>query len=168
MTVNLLPRNTRQSYSYEQAAGHGPFGAHQNSQARSKNDKQMSICASAPPKCMGNATSVKSTEPKSKGIVITDDANENVPIPETFEDSNAESESLSERIQRLDGYEDVGQCSKPNGEDETQKFWCMENINELDVMGQVMQAKMVEKTIDSSVKEFLKTTKWLVLNMTMG
>lgn len=100
--------------------------------------------------------------------MITDDANENVPIPETFEDSNAESESLSERIQRLDGYEDVGQCSKPNGEDETQKFWCMENINELDVMGQVMQAKMVEKTIDSSVKEFLKTTKWLVLNMTMG
>jgi hypothetical protein len=29
----------------------------------------------------------------------------------------------------------------------------MENINELDVMGQVMQAKMVEKTIDSSVKD---------------
>lgn len=46
---------------------------------------------------MGNTPSVDTIEPRSKGIVIPDDANEKVQILETFEDSDVESESLSEK-----------------------------------------------------------------------
>ena len=102
---------------------------------------------------MGNTPSVDTIEPRSKGIVIPDDANEKVQILETFEDSDAESESLSEKIQRLEGYEEVGQCSKQKSDDETQSFWCMANNSGADIMSQVIQDKLTEKTIVSTGKE---------------
>jgi hypothetical protein len=50
-------------------------------------------------------------ETNAKEIVIHDDQNDKVHIPETFDDSDAESETLSEKIRRIDGYGDLGQGS---------------------------------------------------------
>jgi hypothetical protein len=52
-----------------------------------------------------------SMETNAKQIVIHDDQNDKVHIPETFDDSDAESETLSEKIRRIDGYGDLGQGS---------------------------------------------------------
>lgn len=103
---------------------------------------------------MTKPTSIKPVETTTKGIVITEDANDRVQIPETFEDSDAESESSSERIRRIDGYGDIGQgCSKSNDGGETQQFWCMEKIAEPETMNQVMQDRMLKKTVDPESKE---------------
>jgi hypothetical protein len=74
-----------------------------------KNGKQ--VCTSAPPKCMVKPASPLPMETNAKEIVIHDDQNDKVHIPETFDDSDAESETLSEKIRRIDGYGDLGQGS---------------------------------------------------------
>ena len=79
--------------------------------------------------------------------------NEKVQIPDNFEDSDAESESSSEKIRRLEGYEEVGKCSKLKEKENTQSFWCLENNSGLNVMNQMMQSKLAEKTIINSDNE---------------
>jgi len=50
---------------------------------------------------------------------LEDDQGGKVYIPDTFENSESDSETLSDRIRKLDGYGDLGQgCSKQGKDDD--------------------------------------------------
>lgn len=83
------------------------------------------VIMSAPPKIGG------STKSGGKLILqkstVEGDKGDKVHIPDTFE--NSESEPLSDRIRRLDGYGDIGQgCSKQGHNDESHRVWCMDDV----------------------------------------
>lgn len=71
---------------------------------------------------------------KAKQVSITEmlsevlEQSEKVHIPDTFEDSDADNESLSDKLRRIDAYNETGQGSKQAmGKDESgHQIWHME------------------------------------------
>lgn len=55
-----------------------------------------------------------------------DDLEDKVNIPEGFEDSDAESETLSDKLRKIDAYTEPGQSSKQKGGKENHQVWAME------------------------------------------
>ena len=54
------------------------------------------------------------------------DQAEKVHIPDSFDESDADSETLSDKLRHIDAYTEVGQGSKQNGEEEDHQIWHME------------------------------------------
>ncbi|XP_066316654.1 uncharacterized protein [Miscanthus floridulus] len=108
------------------------------------------VTMSAPPKIgnlstAGGKLSVQKTyEDDGKG--------EKVHIPETFEDSDSDSD-LGERIRKLEGFGDIGQgSSKQNDDKDTQHIWCMENNTPaLDLMQITNDAKKLKNAEEKDV-----------------
>lgn len=75
---------------------------------KSRKQSTSNVCMSAPPKVMNNGNSDKVEITKLKAREPVDDSEDRVHIPEDFEDSDAESGTLSEKIRKLEGYGDVG------------------------------------------------------------
>jgi hypothetical protein len=112
-----------------------------NSSKNSQQKQAAQLCSSAPPKLSGNleinekagsADKIIAIEKSNQVVVSTDqpsevmDQNERVHIPEFFEDSDADSETLSDKPRRIDAYNEVGQSSKqPSGKGGHQ-VWRME------------------------------------------
>lgn len=82
-----------------------------------------------------------------------EDLNDKVHIPDSFEDSDAESDTLSEKIRRLEGYGDLGQGgSKTQGDGESHQLWHMEHISDIATVNQIIQGKSMEKASDDISK----------------
>ena len=57
-----------------------------------------------------------------------DDLGGKVHIPHSFENSDFDSETLSDRIRKIDGYGDLGQgYSKQGKGEDSHQIWCMDN-----------------------------------------
>jgi hypothetical protein len=70
------------------------------------------------------STDLTKASEKSKQVVVAADQpsemvdqNEKVHIPDSFDDSDAESETLSDKLRRIDAYTKVGQGSKQPGKE---------------------------------------------------
>lgn len=91
-----------------------------------------------------------------RAIVVTCAAPaEKVHIPDTFNDLDAESETLSDKIRKLDGYGDVGQgSSKQYGEKDDHQIMIMKDSNTEATMNLMIQHQMQKqlKELDDSMK----------------
>lgn len=79
---------------------------------------------SAPPKIGGKATGGENLSLQKNNA--DEDKGEKVHIPETFEDSDSDSD-LGERIRRLEGFGDIGQGSSKNIDGDVHQIWCLES-----------------------------------------
>lgn len=98
-----------------------------------------------------------------KSIQVNDGRDDKVHIPESFEESNFDSETLSEKLRRIGAYEDGGQgCSKDGEITGQQQMWCMEG--NIDMSLEIMPSKDVDAlknaiVIPDLVEEVNKTTQ---------
>lgn len=114
----------------------------QNSGATSGKQLANNICMSAPPKYASQRNDTNPKDAKLKAIVSVEDQGEKVHIPDSFDDSDAESDTLSEKIRRLEGYGDLGQGgSKSNNDNGPHQLWHMEIISDIEKMTQIFQEK---------------------------
>lgn len=67
--------------------------------------------------------------PKKNFVSVNEICAEKVHILDTFEESDAESEKLSERIRKLDGYGEVGQSSKQGEDGDNHRVMLMKDIS---------------------------------------
>lgn len=72
--------------------------------------------------------------------------------------TNAESESLSEKIRKLEGYSDVGQTSSKQGGDENNhQIWCMDEVYEDGTVESILQQKIQKQS--KSKRKQLRTMR---------
>jgi len=134
----------------------------------SKNKQQMhsvQTSNSAPPKVNPNSC-VIGKEPKDDQRQVkeknkesmTNQANlskesdmqvDRVHIPDNFDDSDAKSESLSDRLRRIGAYTEVGQRSQQNEDKENHQVWAMEVDESVDPSAQIMGNKEQELSMKS-------------------
>lgn len=105
----------------------------------------VNVTMSAPPKMGGKAT--EGEKPTLQKNIVEDDTNEKVHIPETFEDSDSDSD-LGDRIRRLEGFGDIGQGSSKNNDEEVHQIWHMDSnlpaIDPKQLITKDLQLKMTE------------------------
>jgi hypothetical protein len=98
-------------------------------------------------------------ENSSKMIRISSDlSTEKVHIPDSFEESDAESESLSDKIRKLEGYGEIGQTSSKQGEDRDDHQVMLMKDNYKDVTMDLMVQHQIQKQLRGS-EDMIKPTE---------
>lgn len=115
--------------------------------------KSISVTTSTPPKLSARDHDTKSKtviENSNKAVIVSPE--EKVHIPDNFDDSDADSETLSDKIRKLDGYGEIGQSSyKPEGfGDDQQILFVHDNSNDIN-MELLAQRQMMKQTQNQSV-----------------
>lgn len=81
-----------------------------------------------------------------KHLIVKEISAEKVHIPDSFDDFDAESETLSDKIRKLEGYGDVGQSSFKKGEDrDDHQVMFMRDINAEANMELVVQHQLLKQ-----------------------
>jgi len=124
--------------------------------------KTADVISSAPPKINARDTEISrklSKEDSTKGTRLPAEWQaEKVHIPDRFDDSDAESESLSEKIRKLEGYGDLGQgTSKQGGGRDDHQVLYMSNFSN-DATMELMTQHQMQKQI-SNHEDLNKTIK---------
>ncbi|XP_066330294.1 uncharacterized protein [Miscanthus floridulus] len=114
--------------------------------------KTVSVTSSAPPKCntQGQDNRMKTVveHPKKNLVTANEIPAEKVHIPDTFEESDAESETLSDRIRKLKGYGNMGQSSKQGEDDDNHHVMFMKDIS-TDVNMDLMVQRQLQKQLNN-------------------
>ncbi|CAD6246928.1 unnamed protein product [Miscanthus lutarioriparius] len=86
--------------------------------------------------------------PKKNLVTANEIPAEKVHIPDTFEESDAESETLSDRIRKLKGYGNMGQSSKQGEDDDNHHVMFMKDIS-TDVNMDLMVQRQLQKQLNN-------------------
>lgn len=122
--------------------------------------QKVMITTSAPSK-LENRTTVKGDKTYQKHGKGTDEEGK-VYIPETFYDSDSNSDFV-DKIKSLEGFGDIGQgCSKKNGDGESHQIWCMNTTPNVDItqticstkqsQGKACAQEVVEMQVDTGME----------------
>jgi len=88
---------------------------------------------------------------------VGDDLGGKVHIPDSFENSDSDSETLSDLIRKIDGYRDLGQgCSKQGNGEDSHQIWCMDNT----AIGEnIKQYQCNKEDLETSIPSLLDQNK---------
>lgn len=132
---------------------------HNSSQGSGKQVQVQELHWSAPPKIDFKSRSqakLLDDAQKSYKSHVDDEEGGKVHIPETFEDSNSESDSFSIRVQHLTGM-DVDQNNKGSEGESSKQVWCMKETI-LESGNEVIPIAFDTNPINKVCSETIKTT----------
>jgi hypothetical protein len=110
------------------------------SSINSEKNKDVVICQDQPKKL---SIPDEVQDPSVKEVETNEDR---VHIPENFEDSDMESETLSERLRGIGAFTGEGQCSKQNEDIENQQVWQMEVDKDTEPTGYILNTKIQDQS----------------------
>jgi len=88
---------------------------------------------------------------------VGDDLGGKVHIPHSFENSDFDSETLSDRIRKIDGYGDLGQgYSKQGKGEDSHQIWCMDNTA---ISESIKQYHCNKEDLETSIPALLDQNK---------
>lgn len=144
-----LPKTSQATNAAVQGGSSQP-NANSSKQGSQQQNSQLSksapskMCGEKPEKAILPNLKAKGVmvQLEEKDMVLVNDQQDKVHIPDTFDESDAESESLSEKLRKIDAYagSDQGTSKEENGDD-SQHIWAMEIDKVDDAATQVMNMK---------------------------